>query len=331
MRLCHLVLVVLLALGSSASLAVELGVSGTRFTLDGKPTFLLGCSYYGALGASEEFIRKDLDRMKALGFNWIRVWVTWAAFDNDVSAVDLVSGEPREPYLSKLKWLLAECDQRGLVVNVTLSRGNGATGPVKLQAHAAHAKAVETLVTALKPWRNWYIDLSNERNIKDQRFTSIEELAVLRELVRRIDPKRLVTASDASDPARETIEAYLKTAGVDFVTIHRPRNAASPAQTATRARQVLGWMKELGREVPLHYGEPFRRDFGNWNPTAQDFITDLQNARSGGAAGWCFHNGHHKDTPDHQPRRSFDLRQKPLFDQLDAEEKKFMESLVIGH
>ena len=35
----------------------------------------------------------------------------------------------REPYLSKLQGLVAECDRRGMIVDVTLSRGNGITGP----------------------------------------------------------------------------------------------------------------------------------------------------------------------------------------------------------
>jgi hypothetical protein len=37
-----------------------LSMQETRFTLDGRPTFLLGISYYGALGASEEFAGRDL-------------------------------------------------------------------------------------------------------------------------------------------------------------------------------------------------------------------------------------------------------------------------------
>src|SRR5678816_380216 len=65
-----------------------LGIDGTRFTLNDSATFLLGISYYGALGASEEFIRRDLDDMKRLGFHWLRVWASWGAFDHDVSAVD---------------------------------------------------------------------------------------------------------------------------------------------------------------------------------------------------------------------------------------------------
>jgi hypothetical protein len=33
--------------------APKLGIQGIQFTLNGKPTFLIGMSYYGALGASE--------------------------------------------------------------------------------------------------------------------------------------------------------------------------------------------------------------------------------------------------------------------------------------
>ncbi|MGC8988800.1 MAG: hypothetical protein ACP5MD_01630 [Verrucomicrobiia bacterium] len=138
--------------------AVELGVTESRFTLDGQPAFLLGASYYGALGAPEEFIRKDLDDLQRHGFNWIRVWATWAAFTNDVSAVDH-EGHEREPFLSKLKWLLAECDRRGMIVDVTLSRGNGATGPTRLASLPAHQRAVDTLLKAIGHHHNWYLAL----------------------------------------------------------------------------------------------------------------------------------------------------------------------------
>jgi len=49
-------------------------------------------------------------------------------------------------------------------------------------------------------------------------------------------------------------------------------------------------------------------------------------------AGWCFHNGGERDAPEGQPRRSFDLRRKRLFDQLDDEERKAIELLksVVG-
>ena len=107
--------------------ATVLGMRGTRFTLNGEPTFLLGMSYYGALGAPEEFVRRDLADLARHGFNRVRVWATWGAFDRDVSAVD-AERRPREPYLDRLKRLVAECDRRGLVVDVTLTRGDRAQG-----------------------------------------------------------------------------------------------------------------------------------------------------------------------------------------------------------
>lgn len=316
--------VVALCASAGAAPATVLGVEGSRFTLNGKPAFLYGISYYGALGASDEAVRLDLADMRRHGLNWLRVWANWAAFDNDVSAVD-ADGRPREPYLGKLKQLVAECDRMGLVVDVTLTRGKS------LPTHAAHLLAVQTLVRALKPYRNWYLDLANERNVRDSRYCSFEELADLRQAVRREDPGRLVTASDGGDIARTDVRAYLVDVGCDFIAPHRPRNAGSPAQTEAKTRQYLAWMKEFGKEAPVHYQEPFRRGYNAWQPAAEEFAADLKAARAGGAAGWCFHNGDTRGVPEGRPRRSFDLRDGRLFDQLDSEEKRavgMMEEII---
>jgi CubicO group peptidase (beta-lactamase class C family) len=303
-----------------------LGTAGPAFTLSGEPTFLLGLSAYAALGAPEDAMQRDLEEAKRRGFNWIRVWATWAAFGNDVSAVDPADGRAREPGLSRLKRLVESCDRLGFAVDVTLSRGNGRTGPPRLQSAESHRRAVETLVVALRPYRNWYLDLSNERNIKDKRYTSIDELRNLRERVRLLDPWRLVTASHAGDISKEELREYLSVP-VDFVTPHRPRNAGSAAQTEGKAREMREWMKEFGRNIPLHFQEPFRRGFEKWSPVCGNFEKDLAGARAGGAAGWCFHNGNEDGPPDGRPRRSFDLRDKGLFEQLDEEEVKFLRTL----
>ena len=310
--------------GSSAS--TTLGISDSRFTLNDKQTFLYGISYYGALGASEDFIHRDLDDMRRYGFNWIRVWANWRAFGADAAAVD-GEGRPVPAGLEKLIRLVAASDRRGMVVDVTFTRGDGVTDPPRLPALEAHRRAVETVVTALKPWRNWYLDLSNERNIRDTRFTSIDDLKQLRELARRLDPALLVTASHGGDIGQDELGDYLQTARVDFISPHRPRDALSPAQTETKTKEYLVWMKNLGRVVPVHYQEPLRRGYSKWNPKAEDFLADLRGAIAGGAAGWCFHNGGERDRSDNQPRRSFDLRERRLFDQLDDEERKAIELL----
>ena len=88
-------------------------------------------------------------------------------------------------------------------------------------------------------------------------------------------------------------------------------------------------MKQLGRTVPVHYQEPFRRGFTpkRWQPNAEDFLADMKGALEAGAAGWCLHNGDQKDKPQSKPRRSFDMREARLFDQLDEQEMKFIHQI----
>ncbi len=306
-----------------------LGIEGSHFTLNGRPTFLLGFSYYAALGASKAFMRQDLDDFQRHGFNWLRVWATWDGYDFVVSAVD-AGGRAREPFFGKLRWLLAECDRRGMVVDVTLSRHRRDTGEPsggQLPNFAAHRRAVETLCTALKPYRNWYLDLANERDVGDRRFVGPDELKRLRDRVRELDAGRLVTASfGGHDLSANDIREALVTIGLDFLSPHRPRTRSSPAQTQPETRAALQKMRALGHVAPVHYQEPFRRGYGNWQPTAADFLTDLKGAIAGGAAGWCFHNGSQRNAPGEKPRRSFDLRTQRLWGQLDAEERALVEA-----
>ncbi|HEY0456823.1 MAG TPA: glycoside hydrolase family 2 TIM barrel-domain containing protein [Verrucomicrobiae bacterium] len=305
-------------------LSTHLGIEGTHFTINSKPVFLYGISYYGALGASEDFMRQDLADMQRDGFNWIRVWANWSSSSNNVSAID-EKGEPRSPFLQRLQWLMAECDRRGVVVDVTLTRGNGSRSSPRLQTLAAHRQAVETLIHGLKTHANWYLDLSNERNVRDARFTSIQDLKELRDLVKQLDPTRLVTASDGGDISKDALQGYLLDAQLDFIAPHRPRDQDSPAQTEAKSREYFAWMKQFGRVTPLHYQEPFRRGYGKWQPTAKDYAADLRGAIAGGAAGWCFHNGSSRSSEG--PQRSFDLTRKRLYEQLDQEELAALKEL----
>jgi hypothetical protein len=231
--------------------------------------------------------------------------------------------------LTKLQWLVAECDRRGLIVDVTLHRAERKETTLPgggIPNAEAHRHAVETIVNALKPQRNWYLDLANERDVRDNRHVRDGELAVLRNQVHQLDRGRLVTASfGGHDLSTQDVHDSLFVADSNFVTPHRPRNPQSPSQTEGRTREVLEIMKELRRVAPVHHQEPFRRGYGEWQPTAEDFLTDLRGAVAGGAAGWCFHNGSQRDAPDNQPRRSFDLRERRLFEQLDAEELKVVD------
>ena len=302
-----------------------LGSRDVQFIINDEPAFLLGVSYYAGLGASEDFIQQDLDDLQRHGFNWLRVWATWAAFENDVSAVD-ANGAPREPFLAKLKWLVAECDRRGMIVDVTLTRGkrsDASLGAGNVPDFESHQRAVETIIGALREHRNWYLDLANERDVGDARYVSTGELKTLREIARRLDPQLLVTASfGGHDLSMDDVRDALLESECDFLSVHRPRNPDSPSQTEARTRELLAFTDELQHPAPVHHQEPFRRGYETWSPTADDFLTDLRGAVTGGAAGWCLHNGSQRNAPDGQPRRSFDLRERRLFDHLDTEELK---------
>lgn len=313
LRVVLLALPVVLLTGTAH--AVTLGIGGSQFTLDGKPAFLLGISYYGALSAPKQFIREDLDDLSAGGWNWIRVWATWRAGNVDVSVVDR-DGRARELYLAKLVWLVREADRRGMVVDVTLAHGEF------LPSLDAHLNAVRVLARALRPFRNVYFDLANERDVRDARYVSFQDLRKLRDEVKRIDPQRLLTASGDRDPKN-----YLLTAGLDFFSPHLGRNAGSPAKTEGITRGYLERMKELGHVAPVHYQEPFRRDYGRWQPVAEDFLEDLRGALAGGAAGWCLHNGGPRG--EHTgPSRCFDMSEGNgrLLDQLDTEEMTVLQT-----
>ena len=320
-------ILLLFAMTSSAAQGVELGVKQDRLTIDGKPVFLLGCSYYSGLGASETTLQKDLDELHRRGFNWIRVFADWTAYNNDLSAVDIGTGAPRQPYLERLVRLCDECDRWGMIVDVTLARGTGANNQPCLRTLPTHRRAVETLVVALKDRKNWYLDLSNERNIHDVRFTSIDELVQLRDAAKKLDSRLLITASNGGDVSKEELRAYLQKARLDFASIHRERDAEAPAKAAGATQQYKRWIHEIGPVVPLQYDEPFRRGYSNWEPMATDFVNDLRASRDAGAAGWCFHNGDSRRAPDRKPRRSFDLQNQSLFEQLDSQERQFLRLL----
>ena len=316
-------------LGAGAVQGPALEVDGARFLLDGRPAFLLGCSYYGALGVEDEAaIEKDLDDLAALGFNWIRVWATWNAFEHNVSAV-APDGAAGPPFLDRLKRLCHLAGERGMVVDVTVTRGEAPDFPATYEQHSA---VMTTLARELLPFRNVYFDVGNERNVGDARHVPMDEVGRLIRAIKAIDPARLCTASQGGDISREEVLAYIDEGDVDFLCPHRPRGADSPAETAQKTREYFAIMKDATRLVPVHYQEPFRRGYGDYPPKAEDFLTDLAQAREGGGAGWCFHNGSVRgddNNPEQRPRRSFDMRpgEGRLFDQLEEVEREFLRRL----
>lgn len=306
--------------GAAPANSTTLGVTsdGRSFTIDGKPTFLLGISYYsGASVGDARAMRQDLNEIRAAGFNWIRVWATWNGYGLDASAVR-GDGSIREPYMRRLRSLVAECDRRGMIVDVTLHRGDAPGN------HADHLKCVRTVALQLRRYRNVYIDVANERDVRDSRYVKMEEVGELISAIKAVDPTRLCTASGVPG-SKEDLASYLNEGHCSFIAPHLARRADAPAQTEARVRQLRQWMDEIGRRVPIHLQEPFRRDYSEgWQPVAADYLRDLSGARKAGAAGWCLHNGGNRLSKDGKPYRSFRMDQDRLLDQLDAVEKDVM-------
>ncbi|MCS7181036.1 MAG: hypothetical protein NZ891_06780 [bacterium] len=305
-----------------------IGKIDSYFTIKNKKTFLLGISYYGGCGATEDFILEDLDEMKKYSFNWIRVWATWNGFGKDVSCVD-TEGNIREPFFSRLKFILKECTKREMIVDITLSKKDEIVGGKRFKNFESHLNACINLVKNLTDFKNYYIDVANEGNLKDERHISFEELKIIRDEIKKINKEVFVTASYSGDMNIETMSQYIVYAEIDFLAIHRPRTPKSPEETGKMTKEYIKMMKKLGKIIPLNYQEPFRRGFNkDWEPDVSHFLKDLLDAKKNGAAGWCFHNGDQRtNLPDRIPRRSFDLTEKRLFIQLDDVEKEFLNKI----
>ena len=93
--------------------ATTLGISndGRFFTIDGKPTFLLGVSYFAALSATWDDIVADLTDMKADGFNWIRVMMFYDAWGSGDVSVMTREGQIHSGVIENRNGVLAHVDE----------------------------------------------------------------------------------------------------------------------------------------------------------------------------------------------------------------------------
>lgn len=299
---------------ATPSFAISLGITkdGRFFTLNARPTYLNGISYYSALSIADPNQEKaDLDDMVADGFNWIRVWAYWNWVDSENMRSLDADGKARAPYMSRLKSLVKMCNERGIIVDVTMSRD-------RKQAFAGYLEGARMLARELKPYRNVYIDVGNERDVQDNRYVSFEEIGELIRAIKEIDPRRICTASGVPG-SQEDLGRYLD-AGCDFIAPHLNRDKGSSARTVDTIRGFIGWMNALSRRVPIHLQEPFCRGYTDYQPTVEDFFRDDSGGRIAGAAGWCLHNGSSGLSKDNRPFRSFYMggSEGRLYKQLDG-------------
>jgi len=143
-----------------------------------------------------------------------------------------------------------------MVVDMTLARMPCLPTP------EAHAGAAETLADALQGWRNVYFDLANERdqNYPGGGFVSYAELRALR---RRGEGGRPGPFGDGlRDPvtARTCRDTWSRRAWTSSPLTSLAMRELNRGRR-TPLESISGGMKELDRAAPIHYQEPFRRDY----------------------------------------------------------------------
>lgn len=236
--------------------AAELGISGTRFTLDGKPFPFTGVSFFNAIynpnfNKDSATRRQWLGKFRAHGINVLRIWCQWDSARGFVDAAPnatlyLKDGSLREEHLATLKAMLADADAEDFVIELCLFSQESYRESKSLEP-AHQDKAVATLTRELKPWRNIAFQIWNEK--------SLRTLELLR-IIKKEDPKRLVTNSPgyAGDLGRDEENATL-----DFLTPHTTRHGKS-RHWEIAPREIAGLLKKFHKPVvddePARNGTP---------------------------------------------------------------------------
>lgn len=300
--------------GGPAEVAV--GVTTRSFTYDGVETFVLAASYYGGCGAPEDRVRSDLTRLAGLGFNNVRVWVTWSVPTADASVVRN-DGSLDPGALARLRRLLDIA--RGLRMTVDLTFGYGLDGLTD-GGFDNYRAAMTALAGEVREYRNAWIDLGNERDVGDARYLSVEQVRDLAVAVRGVDPGRLVTASGGGSTGEQAAVSWdelYEVADLDFATPHFQRDDGWAEATESRVTTMRSGLLAEGWDRPIYLQEEARRGYGGAEWPKEMFLTAVAGARRAGAAGWCFHTD-----------AGFDLVAAGFFDQLDEVELDVIDELA---
>ena len=300
-------------------------VSGTAFHVDGRPAYLLGVSLFDALGSTPPR-DLDLDTLGQWGVGLVRVWAHW--LEPIYQGDGTLTAEGR----TRLLTLTERLRTRGMVLELALLRPGQLPGQgVAIFASTeARVRAVQSITTALREYRNVIFDLYNEHDHPGGPISHADS-RVLRDAVKAIDRARLVTISStgghlvsAASQVGPAEEKNLRdeagtdpgAVAVDIVAPHFPRSDDWAAATGTRVAALKGVMEKMGRPLPIYLNEERRTD----DRTALDpaaYRDAFAKAREAGAAAWLFHTA-----------AGFGLKQKPFLDALKPNERAALASLA---
>ena len=206
-----------LAFGQSKN---DITVSGTRFLMNGQHFPFTGMSFFNAIynpqfNKSSEERKKWLAKFQKYGITVLRVWAQW---DNKRGFVDACpecslyypDGRLRQDHIDRLKGLLTDADQAGVVVELALFSHESYAENIRLSGPDAD-KAVGAIAKELLPWRNLVFQVWNEHS---------ERVLDHVKTIRSVDPKRLVTNSPGFAGVLGEIQ---QNSALDFLTPHTTR------------------------------------------------------------------------------------------------------------
>lgn len=305
-----------------------LGIDGTRLTLDGKPFFFQGLSFFNALynptfnESAEERLRW-LRTFKANGINCLRIWCQWDFAPPrtfaDVGAEHSMfteTGDIREEHYSTLTSLIEALDSLDMVLEVSMFANE--RRPYFL-AIAAQERAARLLTGRLRPYGNLILQIWNEQSAEVMRYFAI---------IKTTDPQRIVTSSPGSSvsPAVpfDHVGDEVQNSAFDVLTPHTLRREGypfwylAPAQIAflldTYQKPVIN--DEPARSGPTQFGGIE----GGTRP--EQHIAHIQRTRAVGGYHTYHHDmfqygcGHPLTPPSGIPDPDFSPFHRQVFDYL---------------
>ena len=301
-RAAELALAAAIAIAAvSAGNAQTLAVQGDRFTLNGRPAFLVFVSYSDGVrrisdSGATTVLDADLDYFVRKGLSGLRVFPNWQFPGDTLMHCD---GTLRPLQLEKLKTLVDRAAEKGLVVDVSFTIDTVKTpqGSPCLNA-SGYNTALQAATGALAGRSNLLFDLQNEHDknlppadaAHPRGWTSKQWDEYLGTTIRRgvkaRDPSRLTTVSWTSDAPPSMVVSSVQDRGYDVLAYHH-RGDGWEQKTATYVATFKALFARRPPPRPIYLQEPNRFPFDS---DVTHYETAVTNAKRTGAAAWTFHN-----------------------------------------
>lgn len=265
-----------------------LSISGTRFLLNEQPFPYTAISFFNAIynpafNKSAEERKAWIAKFQKYGINVLRVWAQW---DNKRGFVDsgpdktlyFADGRLREEQVRTLKAIIADADERGVVVQLVLFSQESWRENIRLEP-AAQDKAVAAITRELLPHRNVVLQIWNEFS---------ERVLENVKTVKSVDPKRIVTNSPGwagvlGDPPQN--------GALDYLTPHTTRQGgARHWEVAPKEIEYLlaRYRKPVVDDEPARNGTP---SFGGPKTATSPYDHILQIQKVWQLGGYiCYHH-----------------------------------------